>query len=194
MKERPILFSAPMVEAILAGTKTMTRRIVKPPPPELTDGSARMYQHGDGWRYDGCNYKGDDHERCPYGAPGDLLWVRETWARVGHPERTVFRAERADDYQWSAAPGFRWSPSIHMRRGLSRIDLEVTAVRVERLHDITEEDARAEGVQPGSLSVFDSFYIGAFADLWESINGERASWHSNPWVWVVAYKLLRGGQ
>lgn len=179
MKERPILFSAPMVRAIVAGTKTQTRRIVK--PGVLEDGWPIAYAA----------------ERCPYGAPGDRLWVRETWAKAGEVGDDIeYRADNPDPL------GARWRPSIHMPRWASRLLLEVTAVRVERLQDISEDDACAEGVQEldGTLDEL-ALYARAkkmgecatdsrvwFAELWDSINGTRAPWASNPFVWVVSFK------
>lgn len=191
MSESQILFSAPMVRAILDGRKTQTRRVI---PDEW-------------WR---CLDPDDEDDRaqaltmCPYGAPGDRLWVRETWAWSG--DTTVPEDERvARGDVWFRAdpertnPAIKWHPSIHMPRWASRITLEVTAVRVERLQAITEEDARAEGHssepnpacvngEPGHVWYFDPRTW--FAHLWNAINSKRAPWASNPWVWMVGFRRL----
>ena len=219
MKERPMLFSAPMVRAILAGTKTQTRRVVKPGSwnPAASDytGAVRVGQSSDSRIGLQAYFEHRDSEtwhetRCPYGQPGDRLWVRETW-------QAVSGTDRARRIVWSPRPSFgwveyaaspideappRWRPSIHMPRWASRITLEITAVRVERLQDISEADAIAEGVdrfpgcrQDDDAAAFnrigpvdnDSFPIARYAVLWEQINGP-GSWDANPWVWVVEFK------
>jgi hypothetical protein len=235
MKERPILFSGPMVRAILAGTKTQTRRIVTHRHGISFLGG--MGQTNDpaclGYAFDGPDHNGymvlarglderHDHGRislpCPYGAPGDRLWVREAWCS-GYARGcwgTVFAADKQFvqgsrrhekgvhfNAEWDGPGGqhYKWRPSIHMPRWASRLTLEVTDVRVERLHDITEEDARAEGVEAWMESLrggphynhnaqLGAYPVTAFARLWDSINGERAAWHSNPWVWVVAFRRV----
>lgn len=204
MKERPILFSAPMVNAILEGRKTMTRRIVKASPvaSDLVFAGGKMF-----------DLRIAHHvplalERCPYGVPGDRLWVRETWAKP-FGDRTMTDGERPIVYYRADGPpkglgdDGAWRPSIHMPRATSRIDLEVTAVRTERLQSITAADVKAEGVAVPEVdySVSDdprtldeereAWARGHFATLWESINGERASWASNPWVWCVSFKRVR---
>lgn len=181
MKERPILFSAPMVRAILEGRKTMTRRALKKQPPFLarvrhTWFNAPIYGFTDEdvpaanwWKI-----------RCPYGQPGDRLWVRETWRKDIYDNSTHYRASHP-------CPDLpKWKPAIHMFRKDSRINLEITAVRVEQLQDITEDDAKAEGAQCG---VGCPDHRIAFGRLWESINGP-GSWSKNPWVWVVEFKLI----
>jgi hypothetical protein len=196
MTERPILFSAPMVRAILAGTKTQTRRIAKGAALEwLTAGFHPNF------------VASVENKLCPHGQPSDQLWVRETHAIV--PRTAYARSEgvqqtlRPDDpYEHDAAiyregwtrsnGGFRWRPSIHMPRWASRITLEITSVRVERLQDISEADARAEGAE----EAFDTEggyehhplgnYRDGFAKLWTEINGPE-SWAANPWVWVVEF-------
>jgi len=122
--------------------------------------------------------------RCPYGQPGHKLWVRETHMDLG--ACYLYRADPgAETERALVAPGQRWKPAIHMPRAASRITLEVTGVRVERVASISESDAIAEGIdvtdgeQPSVT----------FARLWDSINGQRAPWQSNPWVWVVAFRL-----
>lgn len=197
MKERPILFSAPMVQAILDGSKTQTRRVVKPQPS-----SGDHFGFDDKQRLQVPAWYGLWLLACPYGQPGDRLWVRETWAAPDHGAQLgfdvlAFRATHSD----SEIPGGRWRPSIHMPRWASRITLEVTGVRVERLQDISEADAMAEGVWrtvSGHYSYGDEYNpsyataCDAFRGLWESINGP-GSWEANPWVWVVEFKRLEGG-
>lgn len=186
MKERPILFSGSMVRAILDGRKTQTRRVVTNARPyTATDNGIDIL-----WATGSL--------RCPYGQPGDRLWVRETWCL--RPEGYGYRADNNPDNN-----PLKWGPSIHMPRWASRITLEVTGVRVERVQDISEEDARAEGIRATRLShgsvVYhtDSYptpniYGSAqerFVNLWHSINTPRGyPWESNPWVWVVAFKVL----
>ncbi|HWH38396.1 MAG TPA: hypothetical protein VNU21_01055 [Usitatibacter sp.] len=196
MKERPILFSAPMVRAILEGRKTQTRRVVKRPRtvtanyvlrPELYDEPGfTWWNHPDGLR---CGFS----QACPYGKPGDRLWVRETWrpALEHLSECTgptdIRYAATVSEAEWAT---MRWRPSIHMPRWASRINLEVTGVRVERLQDISEQDAADEGVGalvPPAREGNPDQYRKTFRELWETINGAD-SWAANPWVWVVEFK------
>ena len=202
--ERPILFSAPMVRALLDGTKTQTRRVVKAQPPAYTfkvstwhhpDPRPHFYawqklphetaMMADGWCYP-----------CPYGAPGDRLWVRETHMDLG--ACYLYRADAdAERERTLVAPGQWWRPAIHMPRAASRITLEVTAVRVERLQDISEADAVAEGIERSGecnwRDYLDHPYNNftsarrSYRSLWESINGPGA-WDAKPWVWVVEFK------
>jgi hypothetical protein len=180
-----------MIRALLEGRKTQTRRIVKPGPP---DGLA-MHASGDGWRYEGVDYRGDAVERCPYGVPGDRLWVREAWSEhVGSFGESRVAFYRADGDE-RAGP---WKPSIHMPRWASRITLELTDVRVQRLQEISEEDAKAEGIQTDDMNhvvrpdgINWGGARGEFAALWESINGKRAPWDSNPFVWCLTFKLVK---
>lgn len=195
MRERPILFSAPMVRAILEGRKTQTRRVVKDRHIDAAP-PACFFQ----WL----------RENCPYGQPGDRLWVRETFAlSVIDPDGLSPEDDpenydviyRADPEQpgggWADSDGNEipapWKPSIHMPRWASRIDLEITAVRVEHLHDITEADARAEGAKPYLLPVHPDReslrHVDGFSQLWQSINGPD-SWAANPWVWVVEFQRV----
>lgn len=200
MKERPVLFSGGMVRAIVAGTKTQTRRVIRPQPDE--DGltrETRMPTYGP-WM--------DTSERvypCPYGDAGDRLWVRETFATdvPGCPAGFSYRADHLDPKGDGPAHPMTWKPAIHMPRAASRITLLVERVRVERLQDITEEDARAEGVEPffdrfpmftrdqcittGERAI-DAPYRASFAVLWDEINGDRALWKSNPWVWCIMFR------
>ena len=193
MKERPILFSGSMVRALLAGTKTQTRRVAKPVRhPDLGNvyaPGALVLEHEPQHVIDRC---------CPYGRPGDRLWVREAFmhepadfcweASVSipcRPAETVYRADFPN-----SQPGEGWKPSIHMPRNLSRILLEITSVHVERLQDISEADALAEGV-PHSLNLPGGrFARENFEHLWWTINGD-GSWESNPWVWVVEFKRVQ---
>lgn len=225
MRERPILFSAPMVRALLAGTKTQTRRAVATRYPiEFLGG---VGQQDDlscwGWFFDGPDQHGymvlerglNEHHNnghvsipCPYGEPGDRLWVRETFSPYAVPGgmpssiaqatyvvfpdggqmyRDGFYVEPLAKYAPGAADHIKWRPSIHMPRWASRILLEVTDVRVQRLQEISEADARAEGV--GSPITRDQKRPG-FMRLWDEINGARCPWDSNPWVWAVSFRRL----
>lgn len=175
MKERPILFSGPMVGPILAGTKRMTRRIF-------------TAKNGGVWpRRNDLPGMRQIFRSCPYGQIGDRLWVREAWARtiVGTgTEMIVYRAcDNRTDY------GGPWKPGIHMFRRDSRITLEVTGLRVEKLQDISEADAQAEGVDATRYGGLDRAHARAFSDLWEQING-FGSWAANPWCWVVEFKRV----
>lgn len=183
MVERPILFSGPMVRAILSGQKTQTRRIVR-----LPAGCDAVREGVNIWVAT-CRDSYQEYLRCPYGVPGDRLWVRETFARSsdlvrGHVYAADPHISRFD------IDGEHWTPSIHMPRRASRIDLEIVGVRVERLQDITEGDALAEGVGAAPEDAFDSARQ-EFASLWNHINGDRATWESNPWVWVVEFRRVR---
>ena len=194
MKERPILFSAPMVRALLAGTKTQTRRIVK--ITHRTPGLAACLQPPVG-----APRPGVASELCPYGQPGDRLWVRETFARIDGQTRpwieTDYRATYTHGDRLGDSLGIkkRWTPAIHMPRHASRITLEITGVRVERLQGIGEADALAEGVTDTGALILDPAGntqggpIAEYAVLWEQINGP-GSWDANPWVWVVTFKVL----
>lgn len=204
MKERPILFSAPMVRAILEGRKTQTRRIVKPRVIPVVEECFRVNGK---W----CNrtFDYDLVNLCPYGQPGDRLWVRETWASRGVNPVAMpsgkfgaavveYRADTAratwDRDPIQRDPDGHWRPSIFMPRWASRIRLEVTGVRVERLNDISEADAIAEGIPAASLHDLDCDTIAPSAhyrDIWESINGP-GSWAKNPFVWVVEFKRIGG--
>lgn len=246
-RERPILFSGSMVAAILAGRKTQTRRVVKPQPPTperfrgasfalsraVADG-VKMYSQNDwerlpkhrtDWDLIGSVGVARDagfpmRYRCPYGQPGDRLWVRETfqplWEEVDEPG------------DWKTGAGFyvsypatdgvvewhdedkglttRCRPSIHMPRWASRITLEVVSVRVERLQGLSEEDAKAEGVEPFEGRGWRNYLgpeplqaivgharaVDSFASLWDSLNGDKPgfAWADSPWVWVVEFKRV----
>lgn len=192
--DRPILFNGAMVRAILAGKKTQTRRIIKPQPEMVTDRSVAP------WRGDAATLQHlleQQRRPCPYGKVGDRLWVRETWGynpdHHGMAWHACYRADPGHEDD-----GIIWKPSIHMPRAACRLKLEITSVRVERLQDISEEDAKAEGAWPDEsvveqvakhfqrdvTAVHPSL---AFRMLWESING-AGSWDANPWLWVVEFK------
>ncbi|WP_223630165.1 ASCH domain-containing protein [Pseudomonas atacamensis] len=201
-KERPILFSAPMVRAILDGRKTVTRRPVKPQPevrmvdmigPMLTFENKR----GGHWLYP--NAKQQIIEDCPYGQPGDRLWVQEAWAIAGgmphDPGYVVLRSEFDGDYDDCGNPVDRWRTAETMDRDDCRVELEITSVRFERLQDISRADIRAEGLQcPPELASDDvspnyrDWYPAAWKELWNSTGGD---WDANPWVWVVEFKLVQ---
>lgn len=215
-KEKPILFSGPMVRAILEGKKTQTRRVMKPQFTVYREyGVISDY---DCFEWDNDKYN-DDNEPvenyCPYGQPGDRLWVRES-LRLG--DDNVWRYSADDAIIYCGAEGIAWAhhkdtehcPSIHMPRWASRITLEVTGVRVEQLQQIGREDAIAEGLysftsnlgarnsSPTRLYAPDANAEGgymnpieAFENLWDSINAKRGySWESNPWVFVVEFKVV----
>lgn len=206
MKERGMIFNGEMVRAILDGRKTQTRRIVKG-----TDGAVKFCKE---WDINGEEIfvvLGEkDHTgmnpvlgtiSCPFGAVGDRIWVRETWA----PESIDAEdGSYSPDYRATANGqplDGRWTPAIHMPRWASRILLEITDVRVERLNSISQEDAQAEGMElTGWRPTYSDPDSGGeawtpydnFAQLWESIYGEE-SWKANPWVWVIEFKRVEGG-
>src|SRR5574343_491511 len=243
VRERPILFSAPMVRAILAGQKTQTRRVVKPQPP------SNMHRHCwfdapvYAWTYEPEPAAKWHRVRCPYGVPDDRLWVRETWAspeiqivaykadaecgawmgdggggriwiRHGliHESPYYMQGRFPADTRTLRKYGGRWRPSIHMPRWASRITLEILSVRVERLQEITEEDAIAEGVESAACAarpgkrVYRDYYLDkhdpfewyadprrSYESLWDRINGKRGyPWVSNPWVWAVEFRRVEG--
>lgn len=195
-KERPILFSGPMVRAIIEGRKTQTRRVVKPQPIrdafQGEDGATVLW---DRWParlvYTGDRSARTERLPCPYGVPGDRLWVRETCDYFAGDEKepaTMRRIQyRADDEDAAPACFGRWCPSILTPRWTSRIDLEIVSVRVERLQEIQEADAIAEGM---TIKVRENGALAVFRDGWDTINGKRAPWASNPWVWVIQFRRL----
>ncbi len=248
MKERGMIFNSEMVRAILDGRKTQTRRIMKVQPESnqlglllITDST----KHSDIGKYHWAESNATgNHVRSklfssPFGAVGERIWVRETWATLGNEdgcyvdwednlckgdERSAARIYRAsceqrpgdyglwsipDDAYWKPHTKEHkfegaWRPSIHMPRWASRILLEITDVRVERLNAISEEDARAEGIiDGGCLNCGEPEPCGcanpepdatdAFAYLWQSIYGQE-SWNANPWVWVIEFKRVEGGE
>lgn len=227
MKARPILFSGPMVRALLDGRKCQTRRAIKPQP--VIDGG---WEGPPGWALfwkeneDGLSPE-ELARLCPYGQPGDLLWVRETfstgWNLNPHTDKPIdedsegrpvpihafYRATEPENFRWLGDYGnltenIPWKPSIHMPRWASRLTLELTEVRVERLQDISEADAIAEGCNAGWLGdalpdtpIGGGFTIsspgtyasaaGQYQILWNSINGPD-SWDADPWVWVLGFR------
>lgn len=210
-----------MIRALLDGSKTQTRRAMRNQPHE----EWLPFDYGDlhGYDRDGelspdrvigwgvFNAEGDVGFKCPYGAPGDRLWVRETWNQFPAWQGYFYAADdhsfgigQDDDPDHIPEHAISWRPSIHMPRAASRITLEITDVRVERLQDISETDAIAEGVNrfPGLLHDddaaamnrigpvdMDSFPIARYAALWESLNG-TGNWEANPWVWVLAFRRV----
>lgn len=224
IKERPILFSGPMVRAILDGRKTVTRRVLAAPgqgwefgvnEPGITFGTInsphpKRGKFGVFVRRE-LSKGGGKYERdlviCPYGQPGDRLWVRESlrldpeyghyYAAGGRHGETVYLCSLFDDEDKQTGPSYdgllpeRSVPSIHLHRRYSRILLEITDVRVERLNDISEDQALAEGVTFSPVKPQRQSTMGrdAFADLWANINGVE-SWEANPWVWVVEFKRI----
>ena len=206
MKERPILFSAPMVRAILSGEKTQTRRVVKPQPKRTGDGVLMWDASHRGMRFGsvGMDVPPNLVAHCPYGAPGDRLWVRETFGIDDEDGSVLYFADpgTAQDAEHARACDDRYPrrrPSIHMPRWASRILLEIASVRVERLQDISEDDAQAEGIEYSER--FEGYCIGlaehfnshdprqSYFSLWEAING-AGSVAANPWVWVVEFKRV----
>jgi hypothetical protein len=218
MTEHPILFNGEMVRAILKGRKTQTRRVMKSQPYTLrTEGFGYPTKAG------GFVSINSPHclAECPFGIPGDRLWVREAlevvanWGSIHYtadnaicydpeimPENAladVFVEHYGNQYEANEAKGV---PSIFMPRWASRITLEITDVRVHRLQDISEEDALAEG--PGGGACYIGCYdqtstywklpapIANFARLWDSINLKRCPWSSNPWLWALTFKEVRG--
>ncbi len=234
MKERPILFSGPMVRAILEGRKTVTRRVMKPQRGSalLVDGGGQPFTQ----RWDESeqmNWRRDIE--CPFGEPGDRLWVRETWrafcrswVEEGGSESSDCRAyyladgsERAVDppNDWAVSDRLGFIPSIHMPRWASRLTLEITGVRVQRLQEISEEDAEAERARlpPDHPPIHGNFrcvqvdmetgkalgspkYGAAFGEfdpcrlafswLWDSLAKPGATWADNPWVWVIEFRRI----
>lgn len=224
MTERGMIFNGEMVRAILDGRKTQTRRVVKFKPREpglnlnfsgLKLGHYRTGDASSGYVLAsrgamGCWNDKTFPAHCPYGQPGDRIWVRETWAEAGAgaPELLLYRANypaHVPSHYENVPPAedIRWTPSIHMPRWASRILLEITDVRVERLNSISEEDTRAEGVPPAGdlLPDYPDTYLTpagdfatakvAFQRLWQSIYGDD-SWQANPWVWVIEFKRTEG--
>ena len=181
MKSRPILFSGPMVRAILEGRKTQTRRAVK------FNASHRIQLHGKQWHVE----DPDAVMGCPYGQKMDRLWVRETFADTRLESQRKPWTYRADesDIDRDMYP-LKWKPSIFMPREASRITLEITSVRVERLNEISEEDAIAEGTSfDAAIMCEPDRARRAYKLLWNSINGP-GSWDKNPWVWVIEFEQI----
>lgn len=194
---KPILFNDEMVRAILDGRKTQTRRVVKPQPA-----------YPDAWETPMFNRP---QFSCPLGQPGDRMWVREAWgvAESRFAPRGCTIRYRADDATFEVVGesglkyagkdmSFRWRPSIHMPRWASRLTLEITDVRVQRLQEISEEDAQAEGVQwndggPFNNGLPTTMIVKArdeFRHLWDSVDKPGVKWEANPWVWAISFKRV----
>lgn len=186
MTEKPIIFSAPMVRAILDGRKSMTRRIVKPQPEYRENRSLPgIYGTwaGGGWNINSAAGKKEFEATCPYGVPGDRLWVKETF--MGTKDCLSYRAT---DPRQVIEFGFdKWKPSIFMPRWASRITLEIVGVKVERIQEIPLSDTIKEG-WPG-LPEAKCLSEKWFMDLWESIHGP-GSWERNDWCWVIEFRRL----
>ncbi|MEF8259316.1 hypothetical protein U9949_14045 [Escherichia coli] len=188
VKERGMIFNDEMVRAILGGNKTQTRRIVEEKFYGRAVAAELLAKH------------------CPYGQPGDRIWVRETYRVHGKATDVatlVYRASVRNSWteQTHRVPvevcnkpvSEKWTPSIHMPRWASRILLEITDVRVERMHDMSEADAKAEGATPATYKITppEAVYRVGFGDIWRSIYGQD-NWLSNPWVWVIEFKRIQG--
>lgn len=202
-KFHPILFQPEMVQANLAGRKTMTRR---------TTGLKKINKNPDGYYFQSLvlhatgrytfapqgNYNPSVSDiievKCPYGKPGDYLWVREAWQHSNHPLR-LFLYKASVEKESSLC--IKYKPSIHMPKAVARIILQVEDVHLERLHDITEGAAMAEGfdldtgntVQSGRVMMISASYKRSFKNLWVKIHGQQ-SWDLNPWLWVISYKVI----
>ncbi|HCL5249752.1 TPA: hypothetical protein N2F69_004607 [Salmonella enterica] len=208
-----MIFNGEMVRAILDGRKTQTRRIMKNQPAgDYPETPALIRNVGTGFQWHGL-YGESSIFNCPLGSIGERIWVRETYqgplfdyeqmesyledsSKFEKPDFCVYRADG------NPAPEFYdaddnlhcgWRPSIHMPRWASRITLEITDVRVERLNAISEEDAQAEGVQPACYEITppEAAYRVSFGEVWRGIYGEE-SWSANPWVWVIEFKRVEG--
>lgn len=180
MKEHPILFSAPMVRALLDGSKTQTRRALNPQPIGGAQQGVIGPLNGIG-----------NLLICKHGQKGDQLWVRETFCWSGYasdPEEVLYRADQ--EYTLEDRGDLPWKPSIFMPRWASRIQLEIVSVRVERLNDISVDDAISEGCTSAFEKGDARGARAEFAELWESING-AGSWEQNPWVWVIEFKRIQ---
>ncbi|EBA4600810.1 hypothetical protein BA656_11665 [Salmonella enterica] len=210
MKERGMIFNAEMVRAILEGRKTQTRRPIKWKQTRFTEIGER--EDGSNWPWSEDTEKVCDYwHPCPFGAVGDRIWVRETFGWQirrdpvgGTGEFRVYRATTPDAVRYQTASGeaapMKWVPSIHMPRRASRITLEITDIRVERLNNISYDDAISEGIKQEWTCIDPG--LGSYAHkndvqddyetLWKSIYGEEF-WAANPWVWVIEFKRVEGG-
>ncbi|EQC0633613.1 hypothetical protein ACYVUW_004231 [Salmonella enterica] len=212
MSKRGMIFNAEMVNAILSGRKTQTRRPIKWKQTRFTEIAER--DDGSLWPWaEDCERGGDIWFACPYGEIGDRIWVRETWQVIhdhidesSHVEYRTYAPSipKEKDRYWHTVyaehfgdesredRGFPWRPAIHMPRWASRILLEITDVRVERLRGLSEEDAKSEGIIPSAGGVLPGWeYRINFRDLWMDIYGTD-NWEANPWVWVIEFKRVEG--
>lgn len=199
VRERPILFSGPMVRALLDGSKTQTRRVVVPQPSaEVADVIRNGNEFVAAYPNRSAIRPSVYAARPRYGLPGDRLWVRETWSWVvGNGWRYVYRADGPprDKTYGDVIGEMVWKPSIRMPRRLSRIALELTDVRVERLQAITAEGAIAEGIPSRGIEppciASAIMYLHDFEQLWNGINAKRGfGWDVNPWVWVLSFRRV----
>ncbi len=196
VKERPILFSGEMVRAILEGRKTQTRRVVKPQPSEMSVWHGAIYEGEIDLKKTPCM----ESRSCPYGIPGNRLWVQETFCTCTDEQRldegfvpSIQTCFHADGKARCDPDEMTWTPSIHMPRIASRITLEITGVRVERVQDISPHDALSEGIVEHPAIVGNKpsgFHIDAFRILWDSLPKPGAKWDDNPWVWVIEFKRV----
>jgi hypothetical protein len=228
VKEHPILFSGPMIRAILENRKTQTRRVVKPQPEAAwmdwvintnLGGDNRYWVDGEPTMHLNMEKDFSSKGECPYGKPGDRLWVREAWAiadiydkdsgnqgqmpfELGGTTQGIsiwYKAGGGKHFK-ASNPG-RWRSPLFMPRAASRITLEITDVRVERLQAITEADAIAEGMYSNTMALaalglppetpfISPYHVDKYRIVWESINGKKYPWASNPWVWCVEFKRV----
>jgi hypothetical protein len=173
MKERSIIFSTPMVRAILDGRKTQTRRIIKNPE-----------------RLNGFMLAGEEPAWCPYGGPGDLLYVREGFCPNYFDDYSpAYKADFTETTK-EFVPEPKWKPSIHMPKSAARIWLKVEKVSADKLQEITEADAEKEGMRISMTSGWSYSCRAAFQELWDKINKARAPWDSNPPVWIVEFSVI----
>ena len=206
MEERPILMNGEMVRATLADLKTQTRRVIKPQPIYTAHDGELAFADRECHPF----YKKQRGIKCPYGKPGDRLWVRETFRPAGYDlngQVIKYRADGStkvcDSPKSLGGTGLEhgevWEPSIFMPRWASRITLEIVSVRVERVQEITLQDIDAEGLhQRGIYSIqrkeglsLSGAIRWKFKELWNSINEKRGfGWEANPWVWVVEFKVI----
>lgn len=213
MKYSPILFSTPMVQAILNGSKTQTRRVVKGLDNLKEPFFQSLVQHAYG-KITFASLHSDEvvEPKCPYGQIGDVLWVRETFHNCSFENDKCFLYK--SDFDKNAADLVKWKPGIHMPKDACRLFLKIKDVRVERLQDISEEDAKKEGVEtkpygsypffctidylssqhsngfrPGFCADTGKQFISSFTSLWRKIYG-RDYWEANPWVWVIEFERI----
>nr|EKX3318823.1 hypothetical protein [Klebsiella pneumoniae] len=202
ISERGMIFNAEMVRALLDGRKTQTRRPIKWKQTRFTEIGER--EDGSKWPWsEDAKHACDFWHPCPFGAVGDRIWVREAFrvhSRATDVATLVYKASERNSWTEQTrrvpvavcnkpATPEKWTPSLHMPRWASRILLEITGVRVERLRSMIQDDARAEGVIAASGPMEAGL---AFRELWDSIYGEE-SWKANPWVWVIEFKRVEGG-